>query len=133
MKKYFAFASLALVAIVLTSCKTVTTPLPAWAPNGQVATVGSVISAANAVVVGYEKDQADCAATPTLAKCPGVNNAALHNAVQDIQKSLTIAQPEFDAWLSAVKANPGATEPANLAAIISTIQSTLAQLPTLTK
>ena len=133
MKKFIALANLVLVAIVFTGCKTVTAPLPAWAPNDQAATVGSIISAANADVVGYEKDQVDGATTPILAKCPGVKNAALHTAVQDIQKSLVIAQPEFDAWLSALKTNPGATEPANLAAIISTIQSTLTQWPALAK
>lgn len=121
------------LALPLIGCKTVTGPLPAWAPNEQIAVAGSVLSAANAVVVGYEKDQADCAAQPSLTKCPGVSNLAIHNAVQDIQKALTIAQPQFNAWEKAVIVTPSAIEPADLAAAISTIQTTLAQLPTLTK
>jgi len=125
--------ALALAALGLAGCHLAPAPLPAWAPNAQIATVGSIISSANAVVVGYEKDQADCAATPTLTKCPGVSNKGIHAAIQDIQKALTIAQPEYDTWVAQIKANPDATEPADLAAAISTIQTTLAQLPTLTK
>jgi hypothetical protein len=82
--------------------------------------------------VGYEQDQADCVAQPTLTKCPGVANPAIHSAVQGIQKALTIAQPEFNQWEAAVRANPAATEPADLTAAISTIQATLANLPTMT-
>jgi hypothetical protein len=120
------------LALPLVACKTVNTPLPAWAPNVQIATVGSVISSAHAVVVGYEQDQVDCAAQPALTKCPGVANPGIHAAVSAIQKALTIAQPEFDTWEKAVVANPTAVEPADLAAAISTIQTTLAQLPALT-
>lgn len=127
---WFCLATAAV--IVFAACKAVTAPIPAWAPNVQVATVGSVISSANAVVVGYEKDQGDCDAQPTLTKCPGVSNAGIHAALQGIQKALTIAQPEFTAWEKALQADPAATEPADLAAAISTIQTTLAQLPTLT-
>ena len=116
----------------MVGCKTVSAPLPAWAPNVQIATVGSIISSAHAVVVGYEQDQVDCVAQPTLTKCPGVSNAGIHAAIQNIQKALSIAQPEFNSWEAAVKSNPDAVEPANLAAIISTIQTTLAQLPTFT-
>lgn len=131
--KRIALATLALSLVAFPACKQVNAPLPAWAPNAQVALVGSVISSANAVVNGYETDQADCAVTPSLTKCPGVNNAAIHAAVENIQKALTIAQPQFNSWEAAVTANPNATEPANLAAAISIIQTTLAQLPTLTK
>lgn len=120
-------------AILLSGCKAAQAPLPPWTPNARVATVGSYIAAANAVVVGYEQDQKDCATTPALTKCPGVANLAVHAAVQAIQQALTIAQPEFTQWEAAIKANPGATEPANLAAAISTITTVLARLPSLTK
>lgn len=133
--KRILIASVALVmSLGIVGCvKTAPMPLPAWAPNAQVATVGALIDAGVAVVKGYEQDQADCAATPTLTKCPGVSNAGIHTAVQGIQKALTIAQPEFNNWEAAIRLNPDATEPANLAAAISTIQTTLAQFPTLTK
>ena len=132
--KRIAIALLAL-AVGLAGCakKTAPVPLPAWAPNAQVAEVAAMIDAGTAVVKGYEQDQLDCFVTPTLTKCPGVSNAGIHAAVQVIQKALTIAKPEYNKWEIAVRANPDATEPANLAAAISTIQTTLAQLPTLKK
>lgn len=133
MKRISLLIASMLCATAIVGCKTVSAPLPAWAPNAQIAITGSVISSAVSVVNGYEQDQRDCAAQPTLTKCPGVSNAAIHSAVSNIQKALTIAQPEFNAWETAVRANPVAGEPADLIAAISTLQTTLAQLPTLTK
>lgn len=135
MKHVIMIAALVVMwsVLPLVACKPVTAPLPAWAPNASVAVVATFIDGAHKTVTGYEQDQADCAATPTLTKCPGVTNAAIHAAVSDIQKALTIAQPEFNQWEAAVRVNPNATEPADLAAAISTIETTLAQLPTLTK
>jgi len=118
--------------LLLAGCKTVTV-LPPWAPNVQIATVGSVISSAVSVVNGYEQDQKDCAADATLTKCPGVSNPVIHSAVQRIQQALTVAQPEFQQWETAVRANPSAVEPAILTTSISTIQTSLSQLPTAAK
>jgi len=126
------FCITACALILMCGCKTASAPLPPWAPNAQVATAGSVISAANNVVVGYEQDQKDCAANAALTKCPGVSSPAIHKAVQDIQQALVVAQPQFNSWETAVRQDPAATEPANLAAAISTIQAVLAQFPSLT-
>lgn len=133
MKRIAIFTVSAMLAISLTACAHKTVPLPAWAPNANVAVVGSTISAANATVFGYEKDQADCAAKPTLVKCPGVSNPATHSAIQTVQHSLTIAQPEYNLWVALIKVNPDSPEPANLAAAISTIQLMLSKLAVLTK
>lgn len=116
----------------VTGCGHKTAP-PAWAITAPERTVGDIIASAVSTVVGYEQDQADCAAKPELTKCPGVSNPKFHAAIQGMQKALAIAQPEYKKWDKSLKNNPLAPEPANLAAAISTIQTTLAQLPTLTK
>jgi hypothetical protein len=128
MRKYL----LLLLALPLTACKPVTV-LPPWAPNVQIATVGSVISSAVSVVNGYEQDQKDCATNPSLTKCPGVSNAVIHSSVQRIQQALTVAQPEFQQWEADLKTNAASVEPADLTTQISTIQTNLAQLPTSAK
>lgn len=133
MKRIIALTAVLMLAFCIVGCKTATAPLPAWAPNSQVATVAQFIDAANKDVFGYEQDQADCLVTPTLVKCPGVSDPAIHAAVVGLRKALTIAQPQFTLWEKAVAANPGATEPADLTAAISTIQSTLTQYPQLAK
>ena len=134
MKRIFALTALGVGFIVLLAgCKTVQAPLPAWAPNAQVAIVGHAIDSAYSTITGYEQDQTDCKAQPTLTKCPGVSNPAIHAAVQKMQQAYAIAQPEFKQWQKAIQANPDATEPADLASAISTIQAVLNQWPTLAK
>lgn len=98
-------------------------PLPVWAVTAPEATTGSIISAAVSAVNQYEVD----------VKTGYVPPAVMKTAMQDIQKALSVAQPQYVQWNAALKANPQSTEPADLAAAISTIQATLAQLPTLTK
>ena len=135
MKRYFALASLALAlltVIPMVGCKTQTPP-PAWAITAPQRTVGDIISSATSMVVQYEQNQKDCTAAPALTKCPGVANVQLHTVMQDIQKSLTVANPAYKKWAAALKANPSAPESADLAGAISAIQTLLAELPNLTK
>ena len=134
MKQLFAIAVLALAAGLavpaVTGCHK--TAPPAWALTAPERTVGDIIASANAAVVQYEKDQADCAATPTLSKCPSVANPTLHATMSRIQQVLAVAQPGYDVWAAQLKANPNAPEPADLAGAITAIQALLAQLPSLT-
>lgn len=129
--KRLAMLSVWLLALLLTGCKQVTV-LPAWAPNSQVALAGSVIGSAVSVVNGYEQDQKDCAANSSLTKCPGVSNVAIHGAIQKLQEGLVVAQPTFQQWEAALKTNATAPEPPALTTNISTLQSTLTSLSTLT-
>ena len=133
MRRILSLTAALLVTLCIVGCKTVTAPLPAWAPNAQVAIAGQAIDSAYSTITGYEKDQADCAAQPTLTKCPGVSNPAIHAAVQKMQQAYAIAQPEFKQWQAAIQANPNAVEPANLSAAVSTIQTVLSQWSTLAK
>jgi hypothetical protein len=110
------------LSVALVGCKTAATPLPSWAVNGQQALVGDVIAGADAAVVQYETDVKGGYRPPVSERA----------AMQAIQESLAIAQPEYNTWAAALKANPAAVEPANLNAVISTIQTALATLPTLT-
>jgi hypothetical protein len=126
MKTLFAcFVTLALVAycmLPLSGCARQVQALPPWAVTAPQATAGSIIAGANATVVQYEADVKGGYLAP----------AAMRTAMQAIQKALTIAQPQYDMWAAELKANPQATEPADLAAALSTLQTTLAQLPALT-
>jgi len=126
----------AAAVIVLLTCGCIhsaSAPLPSWAITAPEANAGALIAGANAAVTGYEQDQRDCATTPKLTKCPGVANPTLHTTMQDMQKALVIAIPAYTSWSIALKANPAAVQSANLTAALSTIQTTLAQLPSLTK
>lgn len=126
--KRIAIALLALAAIgfvpVVTGCKTQSPP-PAWAITAPERTVGDVIYSANSAVVKYETDK--------TAGMAYTANTKLKAVMRDIQKSLAVAQPAYNTWNAALKANPAAPEPANLAGAIATIQSLLGQLPSLTQ
>ena len=112
--------ALLLALLPLAGCKTVTAPVPAWAPNSQVAVTGEAIASANAAVVQYETDK----------KAPGfVLNATLDGVMSDIQQALVIAQPLFDGWETAVKTNPAAPEPAALPSQLTRISTDLSKLP----
>ena len=125
--KRIAFAVFALtigtVFIPTVGCKK--SAPPAWAITAPERTVGDVIASANAAVVKYEADVA--------AGVPATANPQLKAAMNDIQKSLTVAQPAYNVWSAQLKANPAAPEPANLAGAITAIQTLLGELPSLTK
>jgi len=134
-----------LLALALAGCKQVTAPLPAWAPNAQVAAAGYAISAANAAVVKYEADVA----------AGFVPSPILRSVMSDMQQALATGQPIFDQWeanarvaaqaASAVATANGATptaaasaaeaaatavpEPAALPAQITRLTSDLSKLP----
>jgi len=121
MKRIIGLTALFTAALFLgacVGCKTVA-PLPVWAPNSSVAVAGEAIASANAAVVQYEKD-VQAGFTPTVA---------LNNVMSDIQQALTIAQPAFNAWEAAVRANPSATEPTALPSALTRISTDLAKLP----
>lgn len=125
MKRISYIASLCSLAplvlmIALAGCKPVTAPLPAWAPNSQVAATGYAIAAANGAVVQYEADK----------KAPGfVLNATLDSVMSDIQQALAVGQPIFDQWEAQARTNATAPEPPALPAQITRITSDLAKLP----
>jgi hypothetical protein len=118
MKRYFPF----LLALLLIGCKTVTT-LPAWAPTAPIATAGESIAAANAAVVQYEAD----------VKAGYVPSPTLNAIMSDIQQALVIAQPAFDQWETAARANAAAAEPVALPTQLTRISTDLSQLPTVTQ
>lgn len=109
-----------LLALALCGCKTVTAPLPAWAPNSQIAVAGESIAAANAAVVQYESD----------VKAGFVPAAALRTTMSDIQQALSIAQPAFNQWEQAARTDTAAPEPTALPTALTRISSDLAKLPT---
>ena len=111
-------------AMMISGCQHNTQP-PAWALTAPERTVGDVIYSANAAVVKYEAD--------VTAGVPAAANPQLKATMRDIQKALTVAQPAYDVWAAALKQNPAAPEPANLAGAIAAIQTLLGQLPSLTK
>ena len=113
MKRYI------LPLLLLAGCKTVTAPLPTWAPNSGVAAAGYVIASANASVVQYEKD-VNGGFTPS---------SGLRTVMSDIQQALTIAQPAFDAWETAARNNPSAPEPTTLPSTLTRISTDLLKLP----
>jgi hypothetical protein len=107
------------LALPLAGCKTVTTVPPPWAPNQAIATAGEIISAANNAVVQYEAD----------VKAGFVPSPALNSAMSDIQQGLAIAQPAFNEWEAAARANSTAAEPSALPAAIQRISTDLGKLP----
>jgi hypothetical protein len=107
------------LALPLAGCKTVTTVPPPWAPNQAIATAGEIISAANNAVVQYEAD----------VKAGFVPSPALNSVMSDIQQGLAIAQPAFNEWEAAARANPTAAEPSALPAAIQRISTDLGKLP----
>lgn len=120
VQKALAFVFGLCMAMDVSGCKQVTAPLPAWAPNSQVATAGYAIAAANGAVVQYEADK----------KAPGfVLNATLDATMSDIQQALAVGQPIFDQWEAQARTNATAPEPPTLPAQITRITSDLAKLP----
>lgn len=112
---------LALLLLPISACKQVNAPIPAWAPNSQVAAAGESIAAANGAVVQYEADK----------KAPNfVLNAKLDAVMSDIQQALVIAQPAFDQWETAARSNAAAPEPATLPTQLTRISTDLSKLPT---
>ena len=109
--------------LTITGCKTQAPP-PAWALTAPERTVGDVIATANAAVVKYKAD--------VKAGVPSAANLQLKAVMQKIQKSLAVAQPGYNAWSKALKANPNAPQPAELAGAIASLQALLGQLPSLT-
>ena len=104
----------------LAGCKVVQAPLPPWAPTAPVAVAGESIAVANATVVQYESDvKAGFVPTPTL-----------RTVMSDIQQALVVAQPIFDQWEVAARANPAAPEPTELPAQMARISADLKALPT---
>ena len=122
MKRILALTALGVgFIILLAGCKTVQAPLPAWAPNSQIAVTGEAIASANAAVMQYENDVlAGFVPSPTLK-----------TVMSDIQQALVIAQPLFDGWEAAVKTNPAAPEPASLPSQLTRISTDLSKLPSL--
>ena len=107
------------LALPLAGCKTVSVTVPAWAPNSAVAVAGEAIASANAALVQYEAD----------VKSGFVPAAALRTVMSDIQQALAIAQPAFNAWEAAARANPAAPEPTALPSALTRISTDLAKLP----
>jgi hypothetical protein len=127
MKRITALIAVAGLALCMTGCVAgchKTAP-PAWALTAPERTVGDVIYSANTAVVKYEAD--------VTAGESYTANPMLKKAMQDIQKSLAIAQPAYNTWNSALKVNPNTPEPANLVGAIAAIQNLLSQLPSITK
>ena len=126
--KRIIFASIALVMVfstfTVTGCKQQSKP-PAWALTVPERTVGDIIASANAAVVKYEAD--------VKAGVPAAANPQLKAVMRKIQQALTVAQPGYNTWAAALKANPNAPQPAELAGAIASLQSLLAQLPSLTQ
>ena len=105
--------------VLMAGCKQMNAPLPAWAPNSQIAVTGEAIASANAAVMQYENDVlAGFVPSPTLK-----------TVMSDIQQALVIAQPLFDGWEAAVKTNPAAPEPASLPSQLTRISTDLSKLP----
>ena len=127
MKRITALIAVAGLALCMTAgvagCHK--TAPPAWALTAPERTVGDVIYSANTAVVKYEAD--------VTAGESYTANPMLKKAMQDIQKSLAVAQPAYNAWNSALKVNPNTPEPANLVGAIAAIQNLLSQLPSITK
>lgn len=119
-----AFIVLCLVLLPLaTGCKTVSTtqPLAPWAANQADEQAGSIIAAADAVVVRYEADM----------KAGFQPVPAFRAVIADMQQTLAVAQPAYDAWHNALKTNPQAGEPAAVTAAVVTLAADLAKLPAL--
>jgi hypothetical protein len=106
------------LALPLTACKTVTASLPNWAPTQPVAAAGYAIASANAAVTQYEAD----------VKNGFVPSPTLRTVMSDLQQALAVAQPIFDQWELAARANASAAEPAVLPAQILRITNDLGQL-----
>jgi len=117
--KIFSSIGILLLALALAGCKQVTAPLPAWAPNAQVAAAGYAISAANAAVVKYEADVA----------AGFVPSPTLRSVMSDMQQALATGQPIFDQWEVAARTDIAAPEPATLPAQITRLTSDLSKLP----
>jgi hypothetical protein len=109
------------LALPLAGCNK-PSPAPAWAVTAPERTVGDILAAANAAVVKYEAD--------VKAGVAGTDNTALKSVMTQIQQALVIAQPAYNTWNSALKANSDAAEPAVLVTSVSTLQNSLSQLPT---
>ena len=125
MKRFTVLTTGLLLAacIALPGCSHKSVP-PAWAVTAPERTVGDIIASADAAVVKYEAD--------VSAGVPAAANPTLKATMSDIQKSLTVAQPAYKVWSNALKANPNAQEPADLAGAITAIQTLLGELPSLT-
>jgi hypothetical protein len=119
--KRFVIATIAL--FLMAGCKLGNTPLPPNAINATDAQVNAVLAGATAAVNQYEAD----------VKGGYIPPAALRQTMQNIQESLTVATPAFQAWDAALRTNPNAPEPATLAAAVSAIQSAMNLLPSVAK
>lgn len=122
MRNFLLCVALA-ATLVTIGCKTATTPLPSWAVTAPEATAGSIIAGAVATVNQYEADVAAGYVPP----------ASMRSIMQTLQQTLVVAQPAYAQWSAALKTNSGTAEPEALASAVSTLQSSLAQLPSATK
>ena len=121
MKRFAALASLALV-LTLAGCKPANAPLPTGAINATDAGLNANLQAAHAAVVQYEADVTAGKHTPTAQEKAIVN---------DLITALNTADPLYQSYHAALVANPGAGEPANLAAALAAVTANLGQLQAL--
>lgn len=106
------------LAVALAGCAHKTAPLPAWAINGPDASIGATIAAADAAVNQFNAD----------VKAGFVPAPEFHTVMQDLQKTLAVAQPAYKAWHGELKTNPQAGEPAALTAALLAITNDLTRL-----
>jgi hypothetical protein len=104
---------------ILAGCKTVNAPLPAGAVNQVDATINESLQAAHAYVAQWQKDVASGAHVATATE-----KTVMTKVVTD----LNIADPLYQQFHAALVANPGAGEPADLAAALAAVTSDLANL-----
>ena len=104
--------------LAVTACKT-NGPLPPGALTAPDATIDATLSAASAAVTQYEKDVAG-----GFVPAP-----ALRTSMQDLQKSLAVAIPAYQAWHAELATNPATAEPAALVSAVASIITSLGSLP----
>ena len=117
MKRALLIATV--IACFLAGCKPATTALPAGAVNSVDATINESLQAAHAYVAQWQADVASGKHVPTAAE---------KTAIGQVVTDLNIADPLFQQFHAALVANPGAGEPANLAAALAAVTSDLANL-----
>ena len=114
------------IALVLAGCKTASAPLPTGAINSVDATINESLQAAHAYVTQWQTDVA-CKVAST-ACTPHTPTAAETTLMGKVATDLNIADPLYQQFHTALAANPGAGEPANLAAALAAVTSDLANL-----
>jgi len=119
-------AAVVLTVVPMTGCAAknpATVVLPAGAINSTDAQINAVLQAGHAAATQYLADKKS-GFTPT---------PALATTMTTLIHVLNIADPLYQTYHTALKTNPAAPEPANLAAAITQIQTALNNIVTITK